>query len=98
MKPPEDFARLLPARRAFVVQLSVEADLTREHWVGRVEHVVSGQVRHFQTLDALLGFVAQILAGESPVPPGPPTRDVGHNTNTERSTTDDDIAGKNSRG
>lgn len=74
MKPPVDSARLLPARRAFVVQLSVEADVTREHWVGRVEHVVSGQVLHFQTLGALLGFVAQVLTGESPLPPEAPER------------------------
>lgn len=61
MKPPAEFARLLPVRRAFVVQLSVETDVTRGHWIGRVEHVVSGQNLHFQTLDDLLGFMAQIL-------------------------------------
>jgi hypothetical protein len=30
--------------------------------VGRVEHVLSGQVAHFQSLNELLAFVARVLA------------------------------------
>jgi len=30
--------------------------------VGRVEHVVSGQATTFDTLDALLAFIARVLA------------------------------------
>ena len=75
MKSPAEFVRLLPARRAFVVQISVEADVTQGHWVGRVEHVVSGQALHFQTLNDLLEFMAQMLTGGGPLPPGPPGGD-----------------------
>jgi hypothetical protein len=75
MKSPAELARLLPARQAFVVQMSVEADVTQGHWVGRVEHVVSGQVLHFQTLTDLLGFMAQVLTGGGPLPHGTPGGD-----------------------
>jgi hypothetical protein len=61
--------RPLPVRQAFVVQVSVEADVKQGHWIGRVEHVVSGEATHFQTLDALLEFMTQVLVSESPPPP-----------------------------
>jgi hypothetical protein len=75
MNPPAGDARLLPVRQAFVVQVSVEADIAQGHWVGRVEHVVSGEVRHFQTLDDLLGFMVQVLTGGSPPPLETPEAD-----------------------
>ena len=53
--------RPLPAERAFVVQLHVEADVAQQHMVGRVVHVVSGQTVHFDTLDALLTFIDRVL-------------------------------------
>jgi hypothetical protein len=31
-------------------------------WEGRVEHVVSGQVTHFHTLEELLAFMRRVLA------------------------------------
>jgi hypothetical protein len=32
-------------------------------WDGRVEHVVSGQMTHFHSLEALLAFIRRVLAG-----------------------------------
>ena len=52
----------LPAERAFVVQLRVEAAVEQGHYAGRVEHVVSGQSAHFGTLEELLAFMARVLA------------------------------------
>jgi hypothetical protein len=61
--------RPLPAERAFVVQLHVEADVAQQHMVGRVVHVVSGQTAHFDTLDALLTFIDRVLRGIRTEPP-----------------------------
>jgi hypothetical protein len=72
MKSSAGDTRLLPVRQAFVVQVSVEADVAQGHWIGRVEHVVSGEARHFQTLDDLLGFMAQVLTAMRPRPPETP--------------------------
>ena len=40
------------------MQLREHSDVARGHWAGRVEHVTSGQVAHFQSLDKMLAFVA----------------------------------------
>jgi hypothetical protein len=40
-------------------------------WEGRVEHVVSGQVTHFHTPEALLAFMGRVLT-DGPLPPGGP--------------------------
>jgi hypothetical protein len=61
--------RPLPAERAFVVQLHVEADVAQQHMVGRVVHVVSGQTAHFDTLDALLTFIDRVLRSICTEPP-----------------------------
>jgi len=53
--------RPLPAERAFVVQLHVEADVARGRVVGRIVHVVSGQTVHFDTLEDLLTFIDRVL-------------------------------------
>jgi hypothetical protein len=37
--------------------------------VGRVEHVVSGQATTFDTVDALLAFIARVLAERGAGPP-----------------------------
>jgi hypothetical protein len=55
--------RLLPVHQASVVQVSAEAHGTQGPWVGRGEHAVSGEARHCQTLDDLLGCMAQMLTG-----------------------------------
>jgi hypothetical protein len=58
----------LPPHRAFVVQLHVETDLERGECLGRLEHVISGKVAHFQSREELLAAMARILAAESPQP------------------------------
>ena len=45
----------LPTNRAFVVQFRAQPSGASRGWEGRVEHVVSGQVTHFQSLEELLG-------------------------------------------
>ena len=54
--------RPLPVQRAFVVQLHATADVAQARFVGRIEHVVSGQALHFHTLEELLAFMARVLA------------------------------------
>jgi hypothetical protein len=61
--------RPLPAERAFVVQLHVDADLAQQHVVGRVVHVISGQTAHFDTLDDLLTFIDRVLRSLRAQPP-----------------------------
>jgi hypothetical protein len=57
----------LPVQRAFVVQLHATAVVAQGQLIGRVEHVLSGQAAHFDTLDELLTFIARVLAAlESP--------------------------------
>jgi hypothetical protein len=79
MTPDSAADRPLPVQRAFVVQLHATADVAQARLVGRVEHVVSGQARHFHTLEELLTFIARVLtelearAAEAPEPaPAPP--------------------------
>ena len=52
----------LSPHRAFVVQFRAETAVATGHLVGRVEHIVSGQATTFDTLDALLAFIARVLA------------------------------------
>jgi len=52
----------LPVRQAFVVQFGAETAVGQQRFVGRVEHVVSGQVAHFATLEELLGKPSWALA------------------------------------
>ena len=51
----------LSVHRAFVVQLRTEADIAHGRVEGRVEHVVSGQAAHFDSLAELLAFMARVL-------------------------------------
>jgi hypothetical protein len=53
----------LPTNRAFVVMLRAQSSGTPLAWDGRVEHVVSGQMEHFHSLDELLAFICRVLAG-----------------------------------
>jgi hypothetical protein len=60
---------LLSPRRAFVIQFRAETNDLQERFAGRVEHVVSGQTTHFQSVEELLAFISRVLAGmrvESP--------------------------------
>jgi hypothetical protein len=47
---------------AFVVHLRTSSDAARGQVDGRVEHVVSGQSAHFNSLEELLAFMARVLA------------------------------------
>jgi hypothetical protein len=47
--------------QAFVVQFGRETAVDTEHLVGRVEHVVSGKVTRFQSLDELVAFMTEVL-------------------------------------
>ena len=58
----------LPARRAFVVQFRAEADVELGQFVGRVEHVVSGQAASFRSLQELEAFFARVLTRPSAEP------------------------------
>src|SRR6185369_13846416 len=43
--------------RAFVVQYRAETSVAQGHIAGRIEHIVSGQATHFDSLQELLAFV-----------------------------------------
>ena len=47
-------------RRAFVVQLNPQT--SENPWDGRIEHVDSGQARHFHSLDEAVSFVKRVLS------------------------------------
>ena len=52
----------LSVSRAFVVQFRDETDVEAGYFVGRVEHVVSGNATHFSSLKELLAFIGRVLA------------------------------------
>ena len=56
----------LPAKRAFVVQLHADAVVEQGQWQGRVEHLVSFQATHFQSLEELLAFMVKMLNMREP--------------------------------
>lgn len=49
---------LLPANRAFVIQLRAETEIRRG---GRVEHLVSGEAAHFEGGAELWAFIDEVL-------------------------------------
>jgi hypothetical protein len=51
----------LPARKAFILQLRAEAQVEHGHFKGRVEHIVSHQSAHFESLEELLAFIVRIV-------------------------------------
>ena len=55
----------LPSNRAFVVQFHAEADLAKGLFTGRVEHIVSYQATHFDSREALVTFMACVLAAQA---------------------------------
>jgi hypothetical protein len=55
--------------RAFVVQFQDETQIEAGHMAGRVEHVISGETMHFQSLESLLGFLARVLREVREAPP-----------------------------
>ena len=52
----------LPAKRAFVVQIHADAKVEQKQWQGRVEHLVSFQSTHFQSLEELVAFMVKVLS------------------------------------
>jgi len=50
----------LPPDRAFVVQLRAHREPSGELFVGRVEHIASGDVERFASAAELLAFIARI--------------------------------------
>jgi hypothetical protein len=50
-----------PTQRAFVVQIHADANMAQGEMRGRVEHIVSGQVTHFETVEELVQFIVQVL-------------------------------------
>lgn len=59
--PHDPDSALLTPERAFVIQFHVNANVEKGHMTGRIEHVVSGQATHFESLEALLAFITRVL-------------------------------------
>ena len=51
----------LSVHRAFVVHFRLSTNLARGPIEGRVEHIVSGQSTHFDSLEELVAFMARVL-------------------------------------
>jgi hypothetical protein len=52
----------LPANRAFVVQFRAQPTAASSSYEGRVEHLLSGQVTRFHSLEELLAFMVGVLS------------------------------------
>lgn len=53
--------------RAFVVQFDAEVSIKERQLAGRAEHVWTGEVTHFTSLDELLRFIDDRIAGDRAV-------------------------------
>lgn len=58
----------MSTRRAFVIQFRPDADLQQKRWEGRLEHISSGHVMHFHSLQELLGFLCEMMQQENTEP------------------------------
>jgi len=56
----------LPSNRAFVVQLHADAEVDKGRVFGRVEHIVSFQATHFQSIEELVAFIKQVIMTNPP--------------------------------
>jgi hypothetical protein len=74
MKPPSEDPSALSPHRAFVVQFRAETAVEHGRCTGRVEHVVSGQATHFDSMEELVAFIARILTAVR----APPHRRLRH--------------------
>jgi hypothetical protein len=54
----------LPSDRAFVVQLRWDAAVEQGDFRGRVEHLVSMQAAHFESVEELMAFIARVVAAQ----------------------------------
>ena len=78
----------LPPHYAFVVQLAADTQVETGQLQGRVEHVVSRQATHFDSLETLLAFMARVLrdiatdeqAARAEIPPAPRGGSTSHDT------------------
>jgi hypothetical protein len=52
----------LPSNRVFVVQFRLQPTGAPSRYDGRVEHLVSGQVARFHSLEELLAFMIRMLS------------------------------------
>ena len=64
-RKPQDRARAgtevsLPPERAFVVQLGLRVDPEGELFVGRIEHIASGEFVRFGSAAELLAFIGNV--------------------------------------
>lgn len=66
----------LSPSHAFVVQFRADADIAAAQVAGRVEHVVSGRARPFDSVEALLAFCREVLRDvrQQPCQSGPEER------------------------
>ena len=62
MSQPQPGKAPLSVHRAFVVHFRTSSNVARGPIEGRVEHVVSGQSTHFDSLEELLAFMARVLS------------------------------------
>jgi hypothetical protein len=53
----------LPVSRSFVVQLSGDTAPGERRFRGRVEHIDSGRSQRFESIDDLITFLSEVLAG-----------------------------------
>ena len=61
----------LPTNRAFVVQFRLPSADAAPAYAGRVEHLESGQVARFQSMEELLAFMIRVLT-DVQAPSAPP--------------------------
>jgi hypothetical protein len=59
-----------------VVQFAAETTAGHGGFIGRVEHVVSGQAAHFATLEESLAFMVQVLSATRAEPQPAPSEEL----------------------
>ncbi|HJZ75738.1 MAG TPA: hypothetical protein VKE51_28590 [Vicinamibacterales bacterium] len=57
--------------RAFVIQFDADVNIQERRIAGRAEHVWTGEVAHFTSLDELMQFVADRIEADRSVPGTP---------------------------
>ncbi len=61
---PDRTTNPYPPEGAFVLQFASKS----ERFMGRVEHVVSGQAARFESREDLMSFIRRVFAGDSGAP------------------------------
>ncbi len=67
MPPDRQHQPPFPVQSAFVVQLHREAQVAAGRVMGRVEHIESRQASTFDSVEALLAFMDQVLVQDDDV-------------------------------